>query len=145
MSCRARLIWSLIAGCPVLLFFSIPIIECIRRNDFIAAVVGLVFAYVLFSFISCLILNNNRVGSVISEIFTWGFVTMPGLITTFDLDGLIWLIAMKILFFFIGIALALLAGLFGVFVGLLISGFVYPFALFNIIGQIRLLKTINDD
>ena len=33
-----------------------------------------------FTLVSCLILANNFVGEMIMEIFSWGFVTMPGLI-----------------------------------------------------------------
>jgi hypothetical protein len=41
-----------------------------------------------FALASCLILGNNFVGEMIAEIFSWGFVKMPGVIFELDLDGI---------------------------------------------------------
>ncbi len=84
-----------------------------------------------FTLISCLILDNNFIGEMISAIFGWGFVTMPGLIFTLDLDGIIWFLTVKLLFWILGIVLAILCGLLGIFVGLVMSLFVYPYALYQ--------------
>jgi hypothetical protein len=54
---------------------------------------------------------------------------MPGLITTFDIEGLVWLICMKILFFFIPLILAIVLGFVGIVIAFVVSPFVYPFAL----------------
>ena len=82
-----------------------------------------------FTLVSCLILGNNFIGEMISEIFSWGFVRFPGLIFTLDLDGIIWLIAVKLLFWVIGFLLAALFGLLAIVLGLVLSVVVYPFAL----------------
>ena len=82
-----------------------------------------------FTLVSCLILNNNFLGDMMWEIFTWGFVKMPGLIFTLDLDGIVWLLTVKLLFAVIGLCLALLSALLAIALGLFISLFVYPFAL----------------
>ena len=82
-----------------------------------------------FTFISCLILKNNFIGEMVLDIFSWGFVRMPGLIFELDLDGIIWLLTVKLLFWILGILLALLCGLLGVLLGAVVSVFVYPFAL----------------
>ena len=84
-----------------------------------------------FTLISCLILDNNFIGEMISAIFGWGFVTMPGLIFTLDLDGIIWFLTVKLLFWILGIVLAILCGILGIFVGLVMSLFVYPYALYQ--------------
>ena len=69
------------------------------------------------------------------EIFSWGFVKMPGLIFTLDLDGIIWLLTVKLLFWILGIILAILCGMLAIGLGLLVSLVVYPFALRkNILG-----------
>jgi hypothetical protein len=82
-----------------------------------------------FAFVSCLILDNNFIGDMILEILSWGFVNMPGVIFTLDLDGLIWLLTVKLLFWLLGFALAICVGLLAITLGLLLSIFVYPFAL----------------
>ena len=82
-----------------------------------------------FTLVSCLILDNNFIGDMITEVFSWGFVKFPGLIFTLDLDGIIWLITVKLLFWVLGILLAFLAGMLAISLGLAISVFVYPFAL----------------
>lgn len=93
--------------------------------------VGIGAGVALFTFISCLILDNNFVGEVAGEVFSWGFVKLPGLIFTLDLDGIIWLLTVKLLFWVLGIVLALLTGMLAVVIGSVLSIFVYPFAIYN--------------
>ena len=90
-----------------------------------------------FTLISCLILNNNFVGDMVLEIFSWGFVKMPGLIFTLDLDGLIWLLTVKLLFWVIGLILAAICGILAIALGLIVSVFVYPFAIIKNIRGIE--------
>ena len=68
---------------------------------------------------------------MVAEIFSWGFVRMPGLIFTLDLDGIIWLLTVKLLFWLLGILLALLCGVLAVALGSVVSFVVYPFALYK--------------
>ena len=82
-----------------------------------------------FTLVSCLVLDNNFIGEMILEIFSWGFVKFPGLIFTLDLDGIIWLLTVKLLFWVIGLLLAVLAGILAIMLGLVLSVVVYPFAL----------------
>lgn len=89
----------------------------------------LVLAVLSFAFISCLILDNNFVLDMVGGVFSWGFVQMPGLIFTLDLDGIIWLLTVKLLFWILGIVLAILCGLLALTLGLIVSPFVYPFAI----------------
>ena len=94
------------------------------------AIVGTIILSVMgFTFVSCLILKNNFIGDMILEIFSWGFVSFPGLIITLDLDGIIWFLTIKLAFLAIGLLLAVVAGLVGVTLGVLLSVVVYPFAL----------------
>lgn len=83
----------------------------------------------LSTFASCLILNNNFIPDMMIEILSWGFVRMPGIIFTLDLDGLIWLLTVKLLFWILGIILAILAGILALLVGAVVSFFVYPYAI----------------
>lgn len=76
-----------------------------------------------------MILNNTFITDMWLEITSWGFVKFPGIIFEFSFDGLVFLIAMKILFFLLGLVLALLAAAFATALAMALSIFVYPFAL----------------
>ena len=65
------------------------------------------------------------------SIFSWSFIQLPELIFTLDLDGLIWLLTVKLLFWILGFILALLCGILAIALGLIVSVFIYPFALYN--------------
>lgn len=85
--------------------------------------------YAIFAFTFCLFFDGGvRLGCV------WGWtmgIKTPHLITTFDLDGLLWLIGMKLLFWFLGIIIALVAGIIGIFISLfIIAPFSFPHVLF---------------
>ena len=79
--------------------------------------------------VSCLFLGNNFVGEMMANVFSWGFVSMPGLIFELDLDGIIWLLTVKLLFWILGFVLATLCGILAIALGLIVSIFVYPYAL----------------
>ena len=119
----ARIIHSFVwGGINAAIFLTIGII-----TENILIFIGI--AVLSFALISCLILNNNFIGDMMLEIFSWGFVKFPGLIFTLDLDGIIWLLTVKLVFWIIGFLLATLVGLLAVALGLVLSVFVYPFAL----------------
>ena len=119
----ARIIHSFVwGGINAAIFLTIGII-----TENILIFIGI--AVLAFALISCLILNNNFIGDMMLEIFSWGFVKFPGLIFTLDLDGIIWLLTVKLVFWIIGFLLATLVGLLAVALGLVLSVFVYPFAL----------------
>lgn len=82
-----------------------------------------------FAFSSCLFLDNNYIEDMFYAISSWGVVKFPGLIWEFSWDGFKWLIAMKLLFWFVGFVLGLLASLLALAVCLLLSPITYPFAL----------------
>jgi hypothetical protein len=65
------------------------------------------------------------------EIFSWGFVRMPGLIFTLDLDGILWLLTVKLLFWILVLILAVICGILAVALGFIVSVFVYPFAIYK--------------
>ena len=72
----------------------------------IAVLLAILAGYGIFSMLYCIIS-----GSYIGEVFLWcasASIKFPGLIFSWDIDGIIWVIAMKILF-------AVIAFLFGVF------------------------------
>jgi len=119
-------IWGGLAAAIILISFIIDVINTKVYSDLLT---GLVSSYAIFAFIGCLFLPNNFVGEMVEEITSWGFVKMPGVIFTLDIDGIIWAISVKIAFFFIGILLGILSFLFSLVIGALVSIFVYPFAI----------------
>jgi hypothetical protein len=121
-------IWGGIAAAAAL---AIGIYFAISSKDAAGYAFAAVFSVLIFTLVSCLILDNNFVGDMIAEIFSWGFVRMPGLIFTLDLDGIIWLLTVKLLFWILGIVLAVICGILGIAIGLIVSIFVYPFALYK--------------
>ena len=119
-----RRIWSFVVGGALAVgSIAVGIIDV----ENIAVWIGI--AVVAFAFSSCLILNNTFITNMMAEIASWGFVRMPGLITTLDLDGLIWLLTVKLLFWVIGIILAILSFILAVTLGCLLSVFAYPLAI----------------
>jgi hypothetical protein len=64
----------------------------------------------------------------ITDVIVAGF---PILIFELDLDGIIWMLTVKLLFWILGLLLALLFGIFAIALGLFVSLFVYPFALYK--------------
>lgn len=86
-------------------------------------------AVLSFTFASCVFFNNNCVKYTFFAIASWGVVKFPGLIFSFDLGGITWLIGMKILFWLLGLILGIAAAILGFVICLPLSLFVYPFAL----------------
>ena len=121
-------VWSGIVAIALLIF---GITQFVQSSDASMLSGCIAVSIMSFTLISCLILDNNFIGDMISGIFSWGFVTMPGLIFTLDLDGIIWFLTVKLLFWILGIVLAILCGLLGICVGLAVSVFVYPYALYQ--------------
>ena len=134
LSRNRSFIWG---GITATVFLIIGIISWISSSN--AANFGTfsLLAITGFTLVSCLVLDNNFVGDMIAEIFSWGFVRMPGVIFTLDLDGIIWLLTVKLLFWIIGIILAVICGILAIVLGLLISVIVYPFALIKNINGIE--------
>ena len=130
-----RLIWSIVVGVLAAVVIIIAGISGATDGGTIGIAIGLGGA--AFTLVSCLSLGNNFVGEVMLTIFTWSFVRLPGLIFTLDLDGIIWLLTVKLLFWSLGIVLGILLGILAIAVGGVISIFVYPLALYRNIKGIE--------
>ena len=126
---RKRRINSFIWPSLVALIFIIIGISAFVKGDASIGFGSLGVGVLAYCFIATMILNNTFITDMWLEITSWGFVKLPGIIFEFSFDGLIFLIAMKILFFILGIILALLAATFASLLAMALSIFVYPFAL----------------
>lgn len=90
---------------------------------------AIILPILTFTFSSCLYLKNNFIDYMFLGIASWGVVRFPGLIFEFSLDGIAWLIGMKILFWVLGILIGLCAIILALVLCMPTSAIVYPFAL----------------
>ena len=103
-------------GLAAFVFIAWGVISAINTGDIMQLLSGIILGITPFTFISCLILGNNFIGEMMLTIFSWGFVRMPGVIFTLALDGLIWLLTVKLLFWALEFVLAAIAGIFAVMI-----------------------------
>lgn len=126
---KRRLLSFIFGGLFAALCMIVGISNAISGGSATSAVGGIVLGYAGFALISCWLLCNTFVGELMGDIFSWAFVDFPGVIFSLDFDGLVFLIAVKILFFVLGILLALVCGALALVVGAIVSMFVYPYAI----------------
>lgn len=129
VSKRKKSFW--LGGLSFFVLLCFTLFTAISEKDTSILIPNLLISIMSFTFISCLILDNNFIGDMTSSIFVFGFVRMPGLIFSLDLEGFIWLLTVKLLFWVLGIILAIIFGAIGIILGMIFSIFVYPFAIRN--------------
>lgn len=118
--------WSGIISLIVLAVgLGVTIPSGVTKDILIALGVGIL----MFPFIGCLFLKNNFVGEMVISIFEFSFIRFPSLIFTLDLDGIIWFLTIKLVFGLISILIGVFFAICGISLGLIVSAFVYPFAL----------------
>lgn len=103
----------------------------ISTGDLVSAIFFSVIGVLSFTFVSCLILGSEAVMTILEEINGWAFVSLPGLIYELSLDGIIWMLTVKLLFWILGLVLGILCAILSVIVSLIVSPFAYPFALYK--------------
>lgn len=91
---------------------------------------SILVTYAVFAFTSSMFFEST-VRDLVENMLGFS-INWPGLIFTFDLDGFIWLIGMKILFAVLGFIAGFLVGALGILLGLCIAPFIYPFTLMKI-------------
>ena len=122
---KRSFIWpSLIA--VVILAIGVALFVKEKTTFGIIAVVVAVLAYLFFA---CVFLDNTFIPDLWLEVASWGFVRMPGVIMEFSLGGLIFGFILKIFLWALGIAIAVAAVLGATALAMVLSPFVYPFAL----------------
>ncbi len=119
------LVWGIILGAVALI---IALIVCIANFETVGLamtiVLPILLGYGILSTIYC-IFTFSYISDVFVTVASWS-IHLPGLIFTWDLEGIIWLIAMKI-------TLAVIGFLFGVFVFLLALSVSMVLSLFSFI------------
>lgn len=122
----SRRAWSFIGGGA---FLAVFVALAISVPLYWMELIGIgVLGYFL---ISCLILPDNIIEDVVLSVLNWSFISLPMLIFTLDLDGIIWLITVKFLFWLLGIVLGIICAILAFFIGGFLSIFVYPYALYK--------------
>ena len=121
---RSFIISPLIAGLWLIL--------AISGNGFVdaqTALISILGTIAIFTFTSCCLLSNNFIGEMTLTVASWGVIKVPGLIFSLDLDGCLWFLTVKLGLFLLSIAIFLAFGFFALLLGIVLSVFVYPFAI----------------
>lgn len=120
-----------IAGGVVALGINLAIF--LSNSQLVHPALGVLFSiligYAIFAMLYCIIS-----GSYIGEVFVWcaGLsIRFPGLIFSWDLEGFIWVIAMKILFAILGFLIGLFALIFAIALSATLGGISFPFILIH--------------
>ena len=125
------LIWSIILG---VLAFAGALVACIINFASVGIlwtiVAPILIGYATIATIYC-IFTASYISDVFMEVASWS-VRFPGLIFTWDLDGIVWLIVMKIIFLVLGALIAIGAFLLAVGLSALLSVFSFvPLLIYN--------------
>ena len=129
MSLRTHsFVWG---GLACALSIGIGIFNAVNSQSWSNFIYFVVIGVLLFTMLSCMILCNNFIGSMVATVFSWGFVRMPGIIFSLSFDGCMFFISVKILFWIISTLISIAFGLLAVLLGMACSIFVYPFALYE--------------
>lgn len=124
-----RVWWSLGFGIAIAVF--VAVMSIVSGADALMGIVLGVFAY---SFVAALFFEDSAVRSVIVWMAT-RTIAFPGLIWEFDLDGFMWLIGMKLLFWLIGAIFGMICAVIGVIIALIISPISYVYSLVTYIRE----------
>lgn len=119
----------IVAGIIATVILVLMISSMVKSADASLLPTALISTYVIFSYVACLF-YDCFVRDMFIDWATKSF-QFPGLIFTFDLDGIIWLIGMKLLFWFLGIILGFVCALIGIALGMICAPFVFPFIMIS--------------
>lgn len=126
---RKRRIHSIVWPAVISIVCLVIAISFFANGNTSSGIAGIVISILGYTFVATLILDNTFINDLWEGIASLGFVKLPGIIFEFSIDGFVFLIAMKILFFIIGVLFSILAFTFATALSLVLSIFVYPFAL----------------
>jgi len=125
---KKRRIHSFIWSSLVAAFFVFLGVICLVDGVMDAAIFYFVIAVMAFTFTSCMILFNTFIPEMWLSICGWG-IKLPGVIFTLDLDGILFLIFVKLLGALLSLLVSIASFIFATLLSMVLSVFVYPFAL----------------
>lgn len=122
--------WGIAAG---VVGFGIALAIFLCNTQYVHPALGVLFSlligYAMFAMLYCIIS-----GSYIGDVFVWAAglsVKFPGLIFTWDLEGVAWLIAMKIMFAVLGFLIGVFALMFAIALSASLGSISFPFVLIH--------------
>lgn len=115
-------------GIALALFLALPQCKDVIHPGF-AVLYSVLISYGVFADLYC-ILSGSYVADVFMGVAGWS-IKMPGLIFTWDLEGVMWLIAMKILFLILGVILTGLVLMFAIGLSAFLAAISFPFVLIH--------------
>ena len=136
-------IWGTIASIAVFVIFLVCALESANVGRDIALTIVLTIC-------SFFMVSQVFWDGAIEDVFDFfcRSFTMPGVIFSLDLDGIIWLIAVKLFLSILAIMLSVFVFLIGVVVALVVAPFTFPFATSRVFREKRenaeQLKQLND-
>lgn len=131
---KAIVLMSLIMA--AVLFLGIIIAVGVTKNKALVVVTFTLIGLLLSIFVGSVTLGGTFLGDVWITVASWGFVKFPGIIFSASADGIKFLIAMKLLFFILGIGFVLLAEAAATALCMALSIIAFPIALYRNIKKI---------
>ena len=125
----------IVAGIFTVAFFVLWIVITASNFSFGTFLAGLIISYAVFSFVACLFYDTAVIE--VLEYMGTASINWPGIIFTLDMDGLIFLIAVKALFAVLGFIFGLVCAVIGFFFSMFISMFIYPFVLGDVTKSMK--------
>lgn len=123
-------IWGGVIALAVLIIGIILLANQYIVPNATSIIILILTTYATFAFVFNLYAKNNFIEDVFLVVFSWGFVKMPGLIFSLSLGGIAWLIVVKIIFAIIAFLIGATVGFAALLIGMALSMFVFPFALY---------------
>ena len=102
---------------------------------------SILLGFCTFCLTGCIFIDESFVGEMWENMISWSFHA-PGVIFTLDLDGLTWLIAVKLLFWILGALFAVLAFLVGTAIGFVFAPFAVIYDYVQNAKEIKEQRTI---
>ncbi len=124
-----RIWWGLALGIVAAVVIGVV---SFNPENLLVSILSIIFVY---TFVASLLLGDNCATLNVIVWFCERSISFPGLIWEFSIDGFLWLIGMKLLFWLLGVLFGILCAIFGIFVGCLISPIAYVFGIFSYIAD----------
>lgn len=120
---------SFILGTIVGIIFLILAIISFVQNNPVSGISFIVLGVLGYLFTATVTLNNTFIPDLWLEIASFGFIKLPGIIFEASVDGLIFLIVMKIFLFVLAMVCVIFTIIAATIIAAILSIFVYPYAL----------------
>ncbi len=129
---RRKRSWAWAITLASIIFVAMLIAGIVEREN-TGLCLGLCFgsiaaAYVILAFVFTVGVDNTFVGEMFTEVASWGFVRMPGVIFGWSIGGIIFLITIKLFFFLLSLFLAIISFAAAFIISAIFSIFAFPVA-----------------